>query len=84
MNKKTLYDKQQAIQKIGTEIGIPFWSVSRLIYGSGRRSMRIFGDDLSFGGDGDYCSLKEARTAIQWYVEQLGGAVKWKGHKDET
>lgn len=34
------------------------------------------GDQASFGKD--FGSLQELRTAIQWYVDQLGGTVKWE------
>jgi len=39
-------------------------------------AITFFGDQLSFGED--YLSLQEARDAIAWYVDQLGGKVKWR------
>ena len=47
----------------------------------------VFGDDtkvISYDSGGqaslgcDYKSLTELRNALQWYVEQLGGKVKWE------
>jgi hypothetical protein len=33
---------------------------------------------VSFCQDGDYVNLADAREAIDWYVEQLGGRkVRW-------
>ena len=75
---KTVLERYQAIQKIGTEIEIPFYSVSRIIHGAGERRVSITGDQIDLGGtDSDFASLAECRAAIEWYVEQLGGKVQW-------
>lgn len=75
---KTLLDRFKEIQKIGLEVEIPFYNVSRLFFGSSKRKLYIFGNQVELGGeDSDFCSIDEARTAIEWYVEQFGGKVKW-------
>lgn len=75
----TVTDKIKAIQEIGTEVEIPFFEVSRVLFGSGTKKVTLFGELICLGGDdADYVSLEECRTAIEWYVMQLGGTVKWK------
>lgn len=75
---KTILEKFKEIQKIGLEVEIPFYNVSRLFFGSGNKKIHIFGDQIDLGGqDADFCSIDEARAAIEWYVEQFGGKVKW-------
>jgi hypothetical protein len=73
---ETLKEKYDAIQEIGTDVQIPF-HVAR--FTSTRGSLLIFGDQVSIGtDDADFGSLEECRQAIEWYVQQLGGAVKWQ------
>lgn len=45
-------------------------------FGKDSKSILLAGDEASLGGD--YKSLEELRSAIEWYVNQLGGKVKWK------
>ncbi len=73
-----LIDKYREIQKIGTEVEVPFYEVSRLIHGSRCRKLTVVGDQIELGGtDCDIGTLDECRTAIARYVQQLGGTVKW-------
>jgi len=56
------------------DIAIP-WEVYTVISDS-RIQITFAGNQLSIGG-GDYVELYEARSAIEWFVDQLGGKVKW-------
>lgn len=69
----TAFEKYKAIQAIGTEVEVPFkiWSM----FGQQQKFISILGNDISLGED--YGDLKAARTAIEFYVTQLGGTVKW-------
>jgi hypothetical protein len=73
MENKTLIEKFKAIQKIGTEVQVP-WEVSHCIQEQ-QRPLSISSDQVCIGED--YVSLDQARAAIAWYVTQLGGKVKW-------
>jgi hypothetical protein len=48
-------------------------------FGERTKFISFFGDQISLGED--YASLEEVRAAIEWYVEQLGGEVKWNGSR---
>ncbi len=65
--------KYKAIQKIGTTVEVP-WPHSHLLF-EGRRKLDIYGDQISLGED--HASVEECQAAITWFVEQLGGKVKW-------
>lgn len=54
------------------EFPVPY-HVSRVF--STETEPRVFGDQVTFGED--FVSLQEARVALEWYVEQLGGKVEW-------
>lgn len=56
------------------DIDIP-WKVYTVVSDS-EIQISILGDQLFIGG-GDYVKLDEARNAIEWFVDQLGGKVKW-------
>lgn len=56
------------------EIAVPF-EVWRII---GAKTITFFGDQLCLQNEGDYARLDEARKAVEFYVEQLGGQVKWE------
>lgn len=79
MSKKkpsTLFQKYQAISRIGTEVDVPY-DTFRVI---GAKTISIVGADVCIGGgDSDYVSLVEAQEAVAWYVTQLGGKVTWNG-----
>lgn len=44
-------------------------------FGNQSKEVLLSGNQASFGED--YKSLEELRNAIEWYVEQLDGKVKW-------
>lgn len=74
MKYKTAYKKFKAIQEVGSAVSVP-WEVSRIL---GGKKINIFGDQIALSPSGDYASLEEARNAVAYYVEQLGGSVTWK------
>lgn len=51
------------------------WEVWRL-FGRNQQRLEIIVDQVSLGED--IATLSEARKALEWYVDQLGGSVKWK------
>jgi hypothetical protein len=67
--------EKRAIDIIVTQpdIQIP-WEVARFM---DSKTIRFFGDQICLSNEGDYATLAEARKAIEWYVDQLGGKVKW-------
>lgn len=70
---QTAFEKYKAIQAIGTEVEVP-WDTWRMLSEKGR-TIYINGNDISLGED--FGTLEEARKAIEFYVTQLGGTVKW-------
>ena len=72
-NSATIIQRYEAIQKVGTEVEVP-WHVYRFL---GDRRIDIFGNLIAIGAENDYGSLTEVRAALEWYVTQLGGTVKW-------
>lgn len=60
--------------KLQKNIKVPY-HVWRM-FGEDCKVIIMAGDQASFGED--FGSLQELRSAIQWYVEQLGGKVKWE------
>lgn len=73
MKESTLIDKFNAIQKIGTEVNVPYevWTVL------GNKQMSIMGNEISMSDNGDYSSLEKCKNAVEFYVNQLGGKVTW-------
>lgn len=63
--------KQLKLQK---NIDVPFY-VWRM-FGQNCKVISMAGGQASLGED--YGSLQELRSAIEWYVDQLGGKVKWE------
>jgi len=57
------------------DIEVPF-HVWRL-FSTQAKHISFMGNQASFGED--FASIEELRTAIEWYADQLGGAVKWHG-----
>ena len=59
-----------------SDIEVP-WNVWRM-FGNRDKcgTIQIRGDLASFGED--FGSKEELRAAIAWYVDQLGGKVKWE------
>ena len=73
-----LIEKYKKIQEVGSTIKVPF-EVRRFI---GSETMSVMGDQVCIceALDCDYGNIQEVRNAIAWYVEQLGGKVKWSAH----
>lgn len=73
-----LIEKYNKIQALGGPITVP-WEVKRFI---GSNTIEVVGDQLCIceALDCDYGNLEEVRGAIAWYVEQLGGKVKWSSN----
>jgi len=61
--------------KLQKNIEVPF-NVWRF-FGTESKVILIGGDQASFGED--FGTKEELRKAIEFYVEQLGGKVTWKG-----
>lgn len=61
--------------KLQEDIEVP-WHVWRM-FGHGAKHITIMGKQVSLANEGDFGSVEELRRAIDWYVEQLGGTVKW-------
>ncbi len=72
MKPKTIADHLKAAPK---PIPIP-WDVSR-IFNEGRGKIHLSGDMASVTEHGDSATLDELRYAVEWYVKQLNGTVKW-------
>jgi len=55
-------------------IEVPFevWS----LFGHQQKHIDFYGDLICLGEDS--ASLDKARKALAWYVDQLGGKVKWE------
>lgn len=58
-----------------TPIEVP-WEVWRFM-GERFKFVHIGGDQACLG-DGDFGTIPELQTAIEWYVDQLGGKVTWE------
>jgi hypothetical protein len=77
MNKpETVIAKYKAIQDIGHSVSVPYevWS----LFGSTAKAVEVLGTQISLGED--YAPLENVRSALEWYVGQLGGKVKWDKH----
>lgn len=55
-------------------IAVP-WAVWSL-WGGGCRQITFAGSDASMGED--YAGIERIRSALDWYVDQFGGKVKWE------
>ncbi len=60
--------------KLQSDIEVPHhvW----VAFGEQAKRISLAGNQASFGED--YMDIEGLRTAIEWYVEQLGGKVKWE------
>ena len=67
-----IIDQYNVINKL-PKIEVPYKVYS--CFSSSKRDILIYDNTLSLGED--FKSLAEVREAVQWYVEQLGGNVKW-------
>ena len=59
--------------ELQTDIEVP-WEVWRA-FGHQCKVVTFAGNQASLGGD--FMTKPELRAAIEWYVDQLGGKVKW-------
>lgn len=67
----TINERIKEIEKL-QKLEVP-WQVSRL-----GLHVSLFGDQIAFTNEGgDYVDVMEARQALDWLIEQLGGKVKW-------
>lgn len=59
--------------KLQEDIEVPFhvWR----FFGDRAKEINIAGNQASFGED--YGTTEELRKAVEFYVDQLGGTVKW-------
>lgn len=69
MSEKRLIDSLNESKPID----VP-WNVWRFI---GDKQIDLAGDQARIGGD-DFGTKEELRTAVEFYVTQLGGKVKWE------
>lgn len=42
------------------------------------RKPAFFGNQIEIAKEGDWATIPELQVALGWWVEQLGGKVKWK------
>lgn len=63
---------KQRLEQWPKDPEVPFY-VHRFI---GSKDVSLFNGQVSFG-EGDYASIEQIQGAIEWYVHQLGGTVKW-------
>ena len=70
MNAFENYKKIKELHKI--EIPYHVWTT----FYETKKELYIFGDQLDLGSD--FKSLEDCRKAVAWFVEQLGGKVKWE------
>ena len=66
---------EQVLLQKDLETPAPVWKA----FGSGAKKVLLSGSQASLHDDGDYMTVPELREAIEWYVDQLGGEVVWKG-----
>ena len=75
MSKK----EKKAVEIMQSQPSMEFpWHVGRF-FGSNSRKIDFAGDQASFGED--YGTLGELRPALEWFVKQFGGTVKWSKEK---
>lgn len=61
--------------KLQKDIEVP-WHAWR-IFGEQAKKITVMGKQVSLTNNGDYGTVEELRRAMEFYVEQLGGTVKW-------
>lgn len=70
---KTIIEAHKIAAEVA-DIEVP-WKVWTAFFET-KKNVHVTGHDVCLG-NGDYKTISEAREAIAWYVEQLGGKVKW-------
>lgn len=71
MGRKKMKIKDIVVMQPDVEVPFHVWT----LFSEQCKQVQFAGDQLSFGED--YMDLDSARSAIEWYVDQLGGKVKW-------
>lgn len=71
-------DKYKKIQKMGNTM-LPYHVWTFFKTETVRPELEVTGKEITLGGD--YKSLEEARAAIQWLTNELGGTIKWEKDK---
>ena len=66
-----IYERLEKIAELET-IEVPY--KVKCAFGE---NIRLFGSNIAFTDDTDFVSLEDAKIAVAWLVEQLGGTVKW-------
>lgn len=61
--------------KLQENIEVP-WHVWRM-FGNCAKRISLHGNQASLTNEGDFGNQEELRKAIEFYVDQLGGTVKW-------
>lgn len=72
-----LINAYKEVQKINEQLPEYPWHVWTKLFGR-KCKPEILGNQMSLSPDSDYCYIDEARSAVAYLVEQLGGTVKWK------
>jgi hypothetical protein len=73
----TILEGFKKIKKIQDKMSNIPYHVWRIMPGH-KDCVAVFDDQISIANDGDLVTVDELRKAIEWYVEQLHGEVKWK------
>jgi hypothetical protein len=61
--------------KLQEDIEVP-WRVWTK-FGQSAKCITVMGKHVSLTDQGDFGTIEELREAIEFYVDQLGGTVKW-------
>lgn len=61
--------------KLQEDIEVP-WHVWTK-FGDSAKTIKFAGDQVALSQEADYGNIEELRLAIEFYVDQLGGKVKW-------
>ena len=67
--KKKAYQLMKEVKPV--EIPYNVWRMFDQV----TKEVHFANEQVSLGGD--YCTLEEVREAIEWYVDQFNGKVKW-------
>jgi hypothetical protein len=73
MGAKMKLKKQLKLQK---DIEVPWYVWTKV--GENAKFISVHGDQASLTNTADYGNVQELRAALAWYVDQLGGNIKWK------
>ena len=62
--------------KENRDIEVPYHVWTK--FGPQAKNIMVAGDQASLADEADFANLQELRNAVEWYVSQLGGKVKWE------